>query len=201
MQHINLVSQLGRTVRPQFAALHQFWLLVFVIALMLCLSAVTWFGNRSAAEELSILKAQDQESAAQLALLSAKIVRLQKDSDLKSQIEILQEDIVFRRQLLASVDPKEDIARNFSEHLTGLARQHVDGMWFTTIQLQKGGHQLALLGRTQHAELVPRYLQRLRAEKIFSGHNFKVFRMVVPEDRTDLLDFELRAGDMVMSDE
>jgi hypothetical protein len=74
-------------------------------------------------------------------------------------------------------------------------------MWFTTIQLQDGGRQLALYGRTTQAELLPRYLRSLQAEEIFLGHSFKVFRMKVPEDRVDLLDFELRAGDMVTSDE
>jgi cell division protein FtsB len=201
VQHINLVSQLGRTNTPLFAAIHQFWLVVAVIVIMSCVGITAWIGNQSGADELAVLKAQQQESSSQLDRLNAKIIKLKNVSSLKSQIELTQEDIVFRRKLLASVGPVNETITNFAEHLTGLARQHVDGMWFTTIQLQDGGHQLALRGRTQHAELLPRYLQKLRSEKIFSGHNFKVFRMKVPEDRVDLLDFELRAGDMVTSDE
>lgn len=201
MQHINLVSQLGRTVTPPFAAIHQFWLLILIVAIMSCVGIATWIGNQSGADEVSLLKAQQQESSSQLEILNARIAKLKNDSSLKAQIELLQEDIVFRRKLLESVDPKQEEIINFAEHLTGLARQHIDGMWFTNIELQDGGHQLALYGRTQQAELLPRYLRKLRAEKIFFGHNFHVFRMKVPEDRIDLLDFELRAGDMVTSDE
>lgn len=201
MQHINLVSQLGRTVTPPFAAIHQFWLLILIVVIMTCVGTATWVGNQSGADELSSLKVQQQESSSQLEILKARIVKLKNDSSLTGQIELLQEDIVFRRKLLASVDPKKEKIINFAEHLTGLARQHIDGMWFTNIQLQDGGRQLALYGRTTQAELLPRYLRRLRAEKIFFGHNFNVFRMNVPEDRTDLLDFELRAGDMVTSGE
>jgi cell division protein FtsB len=201
MQHINLVSQLGRTVTPPFAAIHQVWLLILIVLIMTCVGTATWIGNQSGTNELSALKVQQQESSAQIDTLNARIAKLKNDSSLKGQIELLQDDIVFRRKLLASVDPKKDKIINFAEHLTGLARQHIDGMWFTNIRLQDGGRQLALYGRTNQAELLPRYLRRLRAEKIFFGHNFNVFRMKVPEDRIDLLDFELRAGDMVTTDE
>lgn len=201
MQHINLVSHLGRTVTPPFAAIHQFWLLVLIVVVMSATGVAILIGNQSGADELRVLKARQQESSSQLEVVNARIVKLRNDSSLQGQIELLQEDIVFRRKLLESINPKKEPIINFAEHLTGLARQHIDGMWFTTIQLQDGGRQLALYGRTTQAELLPRYLRSLQAEKIFLGHSFKVFRMKVPEDRVDLLDFELRAGDMVTSDE
>ena len=84
----------------------------------------------------------------------------------------------------------------FADHLQGLARQQIDGMWFTEIQLQNGGQQLALIGQTRRPEYVPRYVQKLTAEDIFIGHQFRVFRMSVPADKKNIFEFELRSKEI-----
>lgn len=60
--------------------------------------------------------------------------------------------------------------RGFSAHLSGLARQRVDGLWLTHVLIRDGGIELA--GATESGELVPRYLARLGREEAFSGTEF-----------------------------
>lgn len=201
MQHINLYSQLDRAVTPRLAAIHQLWILMIVSVLMLSLFAVLWFGNKSQADDLKVLQQQQQTTSSQLDMLKAKKQKLLKNATLKNEIKVLQEEIVFRRHVLASVDPVVGISSGFAGHLTGLARQSIEGMWFTEIMLQNGGSDLALLGRTQRAEYLPQYLQKLSLEKVFSGHQFRVFRMKELIDRPGLLGFELRAIDSEQSHE
>ena len=195
MQHINLCSQLDRVVEPPFSARQQLWFVAAVFVVMLCAYLLITASVSSGVKELNDLHGQQQSLAAQVDSLKAKKQQLQQDKGLQQEIAQLKKDIQFRRQLLATVDPEATRGQNFSEHLVGLARQHVDGLWFTEIQLQEGGQQLALLGRTRQAEYLPRYLQKLTAEDVFSGHQFRVLRMNVLEDRTDLLDFELRSNE------
>ncbi len=60
--------------------------------------------------------------------------------------------------------------RGFSPHLSGLARQRVDGLWLTHVLIRDGGVELA--GATEAGELLPRYLARLGREQAFAGTEF-----------------------------
>ncbi|HEB28365.1 MAG TPA: hypothetical protein ENI05_11425 [Porticoccus sp.] len=205
MQHLNLYSQLGRAVEPLFSGRQQTWALSVVFILMLFIYGVLWFGVGPLQETQVDLERQQQTITAQLNKLKARKAKLEQDDSLEKEIAVLSDDIKFRRQLLASIDPTTDpgntvMEKGFADHLKGLARQSIKGMWFTEIQLQNGGQQLALMGRTRAPEYVPRYLQKLTAENIFSGRQFKVFRMSIPEDENNIMIFELRSAEAVSDD-
>lgn len=197
MQHLNLYSQLDRDVAPLFSARQQLQLLAVVCVLMIATSIGLSVSKNTSEIELSQLVAEQKAVEAELAVLKAEKKRLEQHSVLDNEIAGLQHEVKFRRRLLASIDPdKTFLKKGFADHLSGLARQHIDGMWFTDIQLQQGGQQLALMGRTRAPEYVPQFLQKLSSEEIFSGHQFRVLRMNVPAERKDLLDFELRANEV-----
>jgi len=193
MQQINLYSQLDHVVTPPLAAIHQLWILAVGLLLAVLVYTLMWFGNGSRTEELRTLQHRGQASTAQLQLLQAKKQSLLNDDSLDNSITHLQQEVLFRRQVLASVNVDQHLPASFAAHLSGLARQHIEGMWFTQVLLQRGGRDLALKGRSQRPEYLPQYLQKLSAEAVFAGHQFRVFRMTTPPERRDLLDFELRA--------
>lgn len=192
MQHINLYSQLDHVVTPPLAAKTQLWILAVVVAMLVLVYTWLLFDNDSAAAELGALQQQDQASTLQLQSLQAKKQSLLKNAALENSIAQLQQQIVFRRQVLASVNVDQQ-SDSFAAHLSGLARQRIEGMWFTEVLLQRGGDDLALKGRSQRPEYLPQYLQKLSAEPVFAGHQFRVFRMSTPPEQRNLLDFELRA--------
>ncbi|MGK0499024.1 MAG: cell division protein FtsB [Oceanicoccus sp.] len=194
MQHLNLYSQLDRAVEPSFSARLQVQLLAVLVLLLLLIYLVLVWSSSSLRAESGSLQQQESELAASLKTLQARKVKLERESTLDVELDRLAADITFRRQLMASIDPNSAVMESgFATHLQGLGRQHIEGMWFTQIQLQLGGQQLALKGQTRVPEAVPQYLQKLSKEPVFSGHQFRVFKLNVPEDKTGVLEFELRA--------
>jgi Tfp pilus assembly protein PilN len=63
-------------------------------------------------------------------------------------------------------------AAGMSGYLIGLARQRIEGLWLTRIDIREGGDAINLSGRSITAEQVPQYLQRLSAEQAFKGRTF-----------------------------
>lgn len=197
MQHLNLYTQLDRATEPPFSARQQVTIVGLAIVLMLIVFVVSVVDKNSAANELQRLQAEQELIDQSVQELQNQKTRLEKNEALDKKIATLENEINFRYQLLESIGTGDKSAKGgFSTHLQSLARQHVDGMWFTEIRLLEGGNELALSGQTRRPEFVPRYLQKLSSEAAFTGHQFRVLRLNTPTDRNDVLDFELRANEV-----
>ena len=196
MQHINLISQVDRATVPLLAAAHQLRLMAFLVVALLLASVYLWRESGLLSEQLARLESQDRESKAALQASQAKKQALLRGGALDDDIRYLEQEIVFRRELLKSVDVDAKESLGFKDQLISLARQNINGMWFTDLTLDDGGNKLALQGLTQRAELVPRFIQKLRSEESFEGHSFNVFKMKSVPEKPTLLSFELRTDDL-----
>lgn len=197
MQHLNLYSQLERATEPPFSARQQAIIIGLAAALMLGIFVISLVAKNSSANELHRVQAEQEAISQSVKELQSQKTKLEKNEALDKEIAMLENEIKFRYQLLESIGSGGESAQiGFSAHLQSLARQHVDGMWFTEIRLLEGGSQLALSGQTRQPEFVPRYLQKLRSETVFTGHQFRVLRMHTPTEQDNLLDFELRANEV-----
>lgn len=67
--------------------------------------------------------------------------------------------------------------KGFSRHLRSLARQHMDGLWLTHINLSALGDRTRLDGKALRGELVPVYLQNLAEEPPFAEQRFNRFQI------------------------
>ena len=194
MQRLNLYSQLERAVEPLFSARQQAWAVASVAVVMLLVFGLLAMGEQSRQAELQRVQRQQSDMLDNLERLRLEKARQLRNSRVDEEIAALTRQISFRRRLLVSVIPDDDEDKTgFTSHLEGLARQHIDGVWFTSIELLNGGSQLSIAGQTTSPELVPRFIQRLSEEEIFNGHQFSIFKLYVPEDEDQLLNFELRA--------
>ena len=79
----------------------------------------------------------------------------------------------------------------FSTILTGLARQDVDGLWLTRIELDEAGAHVALEGRALEAEEIPRFLRRLGREPAFEDRRFRQLEILRSDDGAAGLAFRL----------
>jgi hypothetical protein len=52
-----------------------------------------------------------------------------------------------------------------------------------------------LMGFTQQPEFLPQYMQRLSAEPVFEGQQFKVLKMIRAEKYPNTMRFEVRTHD------
>ncbi|OEU62118.1 MAG: hypothetical protein BA870_03085 [Desulfuromonadales bacterium C00003094] len=137
-----------------------------------------------------------QEQAAQ-----QRIVDLQQSYPVKAYSETLARQVTQLRAEKAArlplltllVDHSPDEFPGFSEHLQGLAREDLAGVWLRDVVLADGGHSLVLQGSALRAELVPRYVKRLSRQPSFAGLEFASLVMSRSEDRKEAVDFVLRS--------
>jgi hypothetical protein len=193
VQHINLVSQLDRNVEPPFSARQQLQYLAVIAGVMLLVCVGLLVSGAGLDDELKEARSGQQVAITERDGLKAQILKLKQDKSLDNEIAALERAVAFRREMLASIDPDADGGSTFSEHLTGLSRQHIEGLWFTQIQLHENGDQIVLQGNARQPEFVPRFLQKLADEPVFSGQQFKVLKMNVPEEWKGALSFEVRS--------
>ncbi len=167
---------------------------VFVVFLLLGYGVARWQLWRTAGH-LADLAVQEQ--AAQ-----QRIVDLQQNYPVRTYSEILSRQVAQLRIEKASrlplltllADHSPDEFSGFSEHLQGLAREDLAGVWLRDLVLADGGHSLVLQGSALRAELVPRYVQRLSRQPSFAGLEFASLVMSRSEERKDAVDFVLRSS-------
>ena len=161
-------------------------------ALFLVLWLVDLVRTSSVTSTRDAQAARMQELQAQLAEYSERAGRLVSDNSISSRVTELHEQLASKRRLLEALSSREaGNDEGFSSHLTGLARQTVDGVWLRSIAIGKGGHSLMLSGSTLSATAVPDLLQRLGEAPAFSGRQFRTFRLELSEARPDAIDFVL----------
>ena len=109
---------------------------------------------------------QKQQFAKVTAELSPGKRETQLDQDLKS----IEAAIALRRSLMGELKTGGPAgAAGYSEYLRAFARQTVQGLWLTSIQIAEGGGQLTMSGRALQADLVPVLIGRLRQESVLRG--------------------------------
>lgn len=167
--------------------------LIGIGLLLLGYGAVRWQLWRTEGY-LADIKAQEQ-------LAQERIVDLQQSYSIRKYNEALAHQVVQLRAekavrlplLTLLVDHSPDQFPGFSEHLSGLAREDLDGVWLREIALADGGHSLVLQGSALRAELVPRYVQRLSRQASFAGLEFASLVISRSEERKEAVDFVLRS--------
>ncbi|MDO8347506.1 MAG: PilN domain-containing protein [Rugosibacter sp.] len=65
----------------------------------------------------------------------------------------------------------------FSAFLRGFARQAPPGLWLTGFKLGAGGSDMEIRGSTHDERIVPEYIRRLGAEKMFQGRQFSALSL------------------------
>ena len=81
--------------------------------------------------------------------------------------EMLQKDLFGNKQ-------------GYSDFFIALARQSVQGVQLTKVDITDAGKVIEIYGRSASADRVPRYLQRLAREKVMDGLEFSVFHVAQP---------------------
>lgn len=193
MQQVNLYLQLDRAVEPPLSAKQQVMGLAAVAVVILFIYAVLAVLASVQSTSVSALRAEQNQLSRSLERLQAEKQALEDNQPLFKEIAELEAEVKFRRQLLRSINPEDKPdANGFAPYLQGLGRQTIDGMWFTSIHLTNSGREMALTGRANKAEFLPRYLQKLAKEQTFDGQQFSVLRIAAP-DKPGPLMFSVRA--------
>ena len=149
-----------------------------LIAVLLVMTLVQWFGQRQLRDGVSAALAARAEWQAQMTQLEQVIESRAKDPALEltaEQLERDQKDKLTLRQFLQQEVPGNVVG--FSGYLEDLARYHVNGLRLTDISFKAGGEQIRLKGEVLSGDFVTNYIDGLDQSPQFRGHEFRQLRL------------------------
>ena len=110
--------------------------------------------------------------------LEHKMTAGKVDPTLAQQVKKMENTLNSQQQLQSLLnDDLFNSGQGYSRYLIALARQHIAGLWLTSIILNGAGHDIALQGQTTRADLLPRYLQNLSHESQLQGLELQIFHL------------------------
>ena len=169
-QQINLFNPQFLEKRKYFSALAMTQALgLLVLGMTVFYGFAFWQGRnlaRQTGESERVYEQQKQRFTKVTAELSPEKREAQLDQDLKS----IEAAIALRQSLLRELGTSGLAGpTGYSEYLRAFARQTVQGLWLTSIQIAEGGGQLTMSGRALQADLVPVLIGRLKQESVLRG--------------------------------
>ena len=189
-QQINLYQPVFRRQRKLFSAMTIAQAAGLFIAGLALIYAYGSWQVASLGDEIATLEAQRSVAMTQLQTLSAQARPSPRSQLVADQLrEAERETLQKRRLLLAFQTRRLGNTRGFAAHLEALARQRIDGLWLTRVEVRDGG--VALEGETEAGELVPRYLARLGTETAFRGTEFSRFKLTRGDDARAPVEFDV----------
>jgi hypothetical protein len=175
-QQINLFDARFRPQKPHFSAATMALAVLAVALLTLGIRELYAYQNRSLEASL----AQTDKRAAELREQAARFARELGDpgrsAAMADELARLEEQARARRGLLTGIQG----GAGFSPYLTALARQTMQGVWLTGMEI--GPNDLVLKGRVLQSELVPLYIERLNREPLFKGRVVSELRLAAKDD-------------------
>lgn len=172
-QQINLYDPILRQPRPVFSATASAQgLSVVFLALVLVQMYAGWQVS-SLSSNVDELRNARVLAEKRYQTLQAQSPRKTPDPGLEGRIAALTDEVTRATKLADALGAGGfGNAAGMSGYLIGFARQRIEGLWLTRIDIREGGEAIDLTGRSTTADQVPAYLQRLSAEPAFRGRSF-----------------------------
>ena len=193
MQQVNLFQDELKTQKLKYSAS---MLLQISVVLIVVLSAVAGFSYFQLQQhQISLAEHQQKQkiAMADLQTIQSELSLRRKDAALARRIVQKTKELSNKQKVLNILSRDEfGNTKGFIGHVSGLARQRVEGLWLTKIRIASGGTDVSLNGTTSKPSLLPKYLQRLSSEKAFSGTEFQSLLMTRQEKKNQLLNFSLQ---------
>ncbi len=182
IQQVNLYHPIFRREEKKFSAVAMFQAGGVLIVGALLMYLFAWWQVGYMRSQISQTERDQQAAMRQLEEVGRTLGVRQTDPRLQEEVRDLSARLNASEKIEAML--KQDaFARSagYSDYFSAFARQIVPGLWLTGIAITGTGTQLLLRGRSTRPELVPRYLQKLSAEKSLSGIHFQHFQITRPE--------------------
>jgi Tfp pilus assembly protein PilN len=193
MQQINLYQAELHTTQKILSASKAMAYAGFVLFILAFISAAQWWQQNNQQERLTAIKQNKEQLLKQIEVLSAELAATSDDSEFKKVLVEKEKELKNKKLVLTVLaGQKFGNTRGFAEQFSGLARQHIEGIWLTYLDIHAGGSKLNLQGSTFTPDSVPLYLQNLSNEPSFKGVEFKTFLMERNKG-SSRVDFDIRS--------
>ncbi len=193
-QRINLYLKIERPKQDLLSARRIMSACIVLFVLLLLTAGVIAYTAKNKAERVVVLEQQQQQLQDSVNQLRATRDRLSDPGPVQGKIDQAKKQIQMKRTVLARLEQMPmTVQAGFSQYMSGLSNQHLEGLWFTMLEVYQGGEHIALGGQVRSPALVPQYLSMLGQEPAYAGQQFNVFRLSQPEKQPWLHDFEVRS--------
>jgi len=190
MQQINLYHKTLKKKSLVFSFQHMVSgavALLIVLGLIQVINEIVYYTTQSQLKDNAKLLL---ERSQRLTTLQASLPKLQSDSNLKAQLKQVEKDLISKQRVLSVLSNKKlGNTSGFTQQFTGLARQTIQGLWITRAHFIQGGTVLDIQGKSNHPDLVPKYLQALSSEEAFKGTEFNSF-IIQKNTDNNILEFK-----------
>jgi len=193
MQQVNLYQDELKTQKLNYSASMLVQLSLIFIVVFSVVAGFRYFQLQQ--HQASLVEHQQKQklAMAELQKIQAELSLRKKDATLTKRINEKTKELANKQKVMGILSRDEfGNTDGFIEHITGLARQRIDGLWLTQIRIADGGTDVTLQGTTSKSALLPKYLQRLSAEKAFTGTEFESLVMARQEKKKQWLNFSLQ---------
>lgn len=177
-QYINLYTAALREARPFPAASHVALACLVAAAIVFGWSRVAVSRAGDLAGQIRALDARLAAEREQITALGRTLGNRKPDAALAAALGASEARLARRQEVLALLENGSiGTTAGFADVLRGFARQSMPGLWLTGFDVAAGGAELTINGRALDAELVPKYIRRLNAEKVFQGRSFAALKL------------------------
>ena len=176
-QQVNLYQPVFRKQRRKFSAAAIFQAAGIALLGIGLLYGYTYWQVQQLRTEVTKTDKQLAGLTKQLEETTRQFGERLQSKDLQAQIQKLQAQVAEKQRLQQVLQAAQFNTQGFSDYFVAFARQHIPGVWITSLDIVGAAEQMTLAGRSTNPELVPRYLQRLAAETRLNGIEFRTFQM------------------------
>ena len=193
LQQVNLYQEELKPKKLKYSSAVMVQLGLVVIVVFSVAAGFRFWQLQRHQQTLAENQQQQKQAMADLQKLQVELAGRTKDLSLVKRLKEKTKELANKQKVHGILSQDEfGNTKGFVEHITGLARQRLDGLWLTELRIAEGGTDVALHGTTSKPSLLPKYLQRLSAEKAFTGTEFQTLVMARQEKKTQWLNFSLQ---------
>lgn len=194
IQQVNLYQAEFRKEKQPLSAENLLQAVVVVAVLLTAVYAFSYWQLMLSKNELVSLQQQKKQVEQRLVELQKTHKPLARNPRLTQDIQRHQKWLTVRQQAVNVLSEKRfGNTEGFADYFTGLAKQRMEGVWLTELTFNNGGSQLGMQGSAKKPELVPRFLQRLSNEEVFTGTRFRSLVMNREKATEQKIDFSLQS--------
>ena len=187
-QQVNLYDPILRQPKPVFSALATLQTLLVVLAALILFHAYAQWQVTALAANVKQLQTSHTLAGQRFQELQNRNPRKTPDTGLEDRVTAVAAEVGRAHKLADALSAGAfGNAAGMSDYLVALARQRIEGLWLTRIDVLQGGQTLNLAGRSLEAERVPQYLQGLSAERVFNGRIFGQLKLQRDETGLDFI--------------
>lgn len=169
-QQINLFNPLFLEKKKYFSAVTMTQSIGLIVLGMAVFYAFAFWQDRNLARQIGESGRAYEQQKQQFAKIAAELSPEKREAQLDQDLKSIEAAIALRRSLMGQLGTGGPAgSAGYSEYLRAFARQTVQGLWLTSIQIAEGGGQLTMSGRALQADLVPVLIGRLKQESVLRG--------------------------------